>query len=65
MFDSIDGWVIIGVAVVVLFYGSTKIPQFAHALGRSVGEFKRGRLEVERELKADEAKATATPGAAR
>ena len=61
MFDSIDDWVIIAVAAGVLFYGSTKIPQFAHALGRSVGEFKRGRLEVERELKAEEAKANAPP----
>ncbi|MCI4349650.1 MAG: twin-arginine translocase TatA/TatE family subunit [Thermoplasmata archaeon] len=54
MFDSIDDWLIIAVVIGILFYGSTKIPQLARSLGRSVGEFKRGRLEVERELKAEQ-----------
>ncbi len=62
MFDSIDDWLIIAVVAGVLFYGSTKIPQLARSLGRSVGEFKRGRLEVERELKAEQA--AASPGTA-
>ena len=55
VFDSIDDWLIIAVVAGILFYGSSKIPQLAHSLGRSVGEFKKGRLEVERELKADQA----------
>ncbi len=57
MFDSIDDWLIIAVVAGILFYGSSKIPQLARSLGRSVGEFKRGRLEVERELKAEQAAA--------
>jgi sec-independent protein translocase protein TatA len=57
MFDSLDDWLIIAVVAGILFYGSSKIPQLAHSLGRSVGEFKKGRLEVERELKADQAAA--------
>lgn len=61
MFDSIDDWLIIAVVAGILFYGSTKIPQLAHSLGRSVGEFKKGRLEVERELQADQAKNSAVP----
>jgi sec-independent protein translocase protein TatA len=63
MFDSIDDWLIIAVVAGVLFYGSSKIPQLARSLGRSVGEFKRGRLEVERELKAEQSASTpaATP----
>jgi sec-independent protein translocase protein TatA len=61
MFDSIDDWLIIAVVVAILFYGSSKIPQLARSLGRSVGEFKRGRLEVERELKAEQAQAAAGP----
>ncbi|MCI4321805.1 MAG: twin-arginine translocase TatA/TatE family subunit [Thermoplasmata archaeon] len=61
MFDSLDDWLIIGVVVAILFYGSSKIPQLAHALGRSIGEFKRGRLEVERELKAEQANLATTP----
>ena len=59
MFDSIDDWLIIAVVAGILFYGSSKIPQLAHSLGRSVGEFKKGRLEVERELKADQANSAA------
>jgi sec-independent protein translocase protein TatA len=54
VFDSIDDWLIIAVVAGILFYGSSKIPQLAHSLGRSVGEFKKGRLEVERELKAEQ-----------
>ena len=57
MFDSLDDWLIIAVVAGILFYGSSKIPQLAHSLGRSVGEFKKGRLEVERELKAEQTSA--------
>jgi len=57
VFDSIDDWLIIAVVAGILFYGSSKIPQLAHSLGRSVGEFKKGKLESERELKADQARA--------
>ena len=64
MFDSIDDWLIIAVVAGILFYGSSKIPQLARSLGRSVGEFKRGRIEVERELKAEQAAAAASPAAA-
>ncbi|HTW77219.1 MAG TPA: twin-arginine translocase TatA/TatE family subunit [Thermoplasmata archaeon] len=63
MFDSLDDWLIIAVVAGILFYGSSKIPQLAHSLGRSVGEFKKGRIEVEREIKADQAGASA-PGPA-
>ncbi|MGI0129395.1 MAG: Sec-independent protein translocase subunit TatA/TatB [Thermoplasmata archaeon] len=59
MFDSLDDWLIIAVVAGVLFYGSSKIPQLAHSLGRSVGEFKKGRNEVEREIKAEQAAANA------
>lgn len=61
MFDSIDDWLIIAVVAAILFYGSSKIPQLARSLGRSVGEFKRGRLEVERELRAEQLKASGSP----
>ncbi|HLM70089.1 MAG TPA: twin-arginine translocase TatA/TatE family subunit, partial [Thermoplasmata archaeon] len=39
VFDSIDDWLIIAVVAGILFYGSSKIPQLAHSLGRSMGEF--------------------------
>lgn len=60
MFDSLDDWLIIAVVAGILFYGSSKIPQFAHSLGRSIGEFKKGRIEVEREIKSEQAAANAT-----
>ena len=62
VFDSIDDWLIIAVVAGILFYGSSKIPQLAKSLGRSVGEFKKGRLEVERELKAESANAPSASG---
>lgn len=62
MFDSLDDWLIIAVVVAILFYGSSKIPQLAHALGRSLGEFKKGKAEVEREIQAENA-ARAAPSA--
>lgn len=64
MFDSLDDWLIIAVVIAVIFFGTSKIPQFAHALGRSLGEFKKGRAEVEREIKADQAAAAAAAPAA-
>ncbi len=62
MFDSLDDWLIIAIVVAVLFYGSSKIPQLAHALGRSMGEFKKGKAEAERELKAEQAAAAPSTG---
>ena len=62
MFDSLDDWLIIAVVVAILFYGSSKIPQLAHSLGRAMGEFKKGRAEVDREIKAEQA-AAAPPAA--
>ncbi len=64
MFDSIDDWLIIAVVAGILFYGSSKIPQLAHSLGRSMGEFKKGRHEVEREIKAEQASVSSAPGPA-
>lgn len=61
MFDSIDDWLIIAVVAGILFYGSSKIPQLARSLGRSVGEFKKGRAEIDREIKAENAAAAPGP----
>ncbi len=63
MFDSIDDWLIIAVVAGILFYGSSKIPQLAHSLGRSMGEFKKGRMEVEREIQTEQANAKSVPSA--
>jgi sec-independent protein translocase protein TatA len=63
MFDSIDDWVIIGVFFAILFWGSTKIPQLAHSMGRAVGEFKKGKMESERELLQSQSAPATTPAA--
>lgn len=42
--------VIIILIIVILFFGAKKIPELAKGLGRAMGEFKRGRSEVEREM---------------
>lgn len=43
--------VIIVLVVAVLFFGSGKIVEFARSLGRVTGEFKKGKKELEDELK--------------
>ncbi len=60
MFDSIDDWLIILLVAGVLFWGSSKIPQFAHSLGRATGEFKKGRMEVDKEIADSKARDAAT-----
>ncbi|MEM0130004.1 MAG: twin-arginine translocase TatA/TatE family subunit [Thermoplasmatales archaeon] len=50
MLDSPTDWIIFIVVVLVILGGSRKIPELAKALGRAMGEFRKGRLEVEREI---------------
>ncbi len=42
---------LIFVAIILLF-GASKLPDLARSMGRSMGEFKRGQYELERELHA-------------
>lgn len=46
--------IIILLVVGVLFFGSGKVTEFAKSLGRVTGEFKKGKKEVEAELRAGE-----------
>lgn len=41
---------IILVAVVILFFGGKKISELAKGLGRFTGEFKKGKMEMEKEI---------------
>ena len=44
--------------IAVLLFGASKIPKLARSTGQAMGEFQRGRAELEQEL--DEIKGTAT-----
>lgn len=46
--------VLIILALGVLFFGSGKILDIARSLGRFTGEFKKGKGDIERELKTGE-----------
>ena len=39
------------IVVVILIFGARKIPEVAKSLGRARGEFEKGKLEVDKEIK--------------
>jgi len=43
--------IIILVVAGIIFFGGKKIGELGRALGRFTGEFKKGKMEVEKELK--------------
>lgn len=49
--------------IAVLLFGANKIPKLARSTGEAMGEFKKGREEVEQELQ--EMQSSDTPNAAR
>lgn len=49
--------------VVVLLFGANKLPELARSSGKAMGEFRRGREDIERELR-ESAAATPTTDAA-
>ena len=51
MISSIWDWIIVIAVVLILFGGASKIPELFRALGRAVGEFRKGQMEVEREIR--------------
>ena len=44
-------WIIIVVLAVVLIFGAKKIPELAKTFGKAKGEFEKGKIEGEKELK--------------
>lgn len=51
MFDTPIDWIIIIAVVLILFGSAKKIPDFARNLGRATGEFTRGKMELQREIR--------------
>ena len=45
-------WIWIILLAGVLLFGSKKIPEVARAVGKAMGEFQKGRAEIEREISA-------------
>lgn len=44
-------WIIILIIIaVLLLFGPQKLPELARGLGRALGEFRRGKMEIEREI---------------
>ncbi len=43
--------VIILIAIVFLFFGGKKLNELARGIGRFTGEFKKGKMEMEKEIK--------------
>ncbi|MGA0334316.1 MAG: Sec-independent protein translocase subunit TatA/TatB [Kiritimatiellia bacterium] len=42
---------IIVLVVILILFGPKKLPDLSRAIGKSIGEFKRGRREVDEEMK--------------
>lgn len=51
LFIAGQEWIILIIVVVVLIFGARKIPQLARTFGKAKGEFEKGKLEGEKELK--------------
>ncbi|MGH9999356.1 MAG: Sec-independent protein translocase subunit TatA/TatB [Nitrosopumilaceae archaeon] len=44
-------WIWIIIAVAVLIFGAKKIPELARTFGKAKGEFEKGKIEADKELK--------------
>ena len=44
-------WIIVIVLAVILIFGAKKIPELAKTFGKARGEFEKGKIEGEKELK--------------
>jgi sec-independent protein translocase protein TatA len=44
-------WIILIIIAVVFIFGAKKIPELAKTLGKAKGEFEKGKIEGEKELK--------------
>lgn len=51
LFIAGQEWIILIVVVVVLIFGARKIPELARTFGKAKGEFEKGKIEGEKELK--------------
>jgi sec-independent protein translocase protein TatA len=59
MFGMGSAEILLVFVVIVLLFGASKLPDLARSMGRSMGEFKRGQYEVEKELQTAKSSAAA------
>jgi sec-independent protein translocase protein TatA len=52
--------IILVIVAVILFFGGQKLPQLARGIGKAIGEFRRGRMEVERQIRQEMDTSTST-----
>tara|TARA_B100000749_G_scaffold66421_1_gene49641 strand:+ start:171 stop:554 length:384 start_codon:yes stop_codon:yes gene_type:complete len=45
-------WIFIVLVVVILLFGSNRVPEVSRSIGKALGEFHKGKAELEREIKA-------------
>ncbi len=57
--EGVELIILLIVLAALFLFGPQKIPEMARGFGRALGEFQRGRLEIEREIRGQ----LATPGA--
>src|SRR5437867_9786719 len=48
--EGIEWVVILIIIAVLLLFGPSKLPELARGLGRALGEFRRGKMEIERQI---------------
>ena len=44
-------WIWIAIIIVVLIFGAKKIPELARTLGKAKGDYEKGKIESEKDLK--------------
>jgi sec-independent protein translocase protein TatA len=44
-------WIVLIILAIILLFGAKKLPELARSIGRASGEFRRGKEEIERELR--------------
>ena len=54
-------WIFIIVVVAVLIFGAKKIPELARTFGKAKGEYEKGKIEADKELKEFKEKQDETP----
>lgn len=54
-------WLWIVLVAAIFLFGSKKIPEVARSLGKVMGEFQKGRMEIEREIRSATEQVTQQP----